>query len=806
LEETRVHYCQCKPAAVTLMKHGMFACSPIQPSIAFDINLMELISLAMLNMAPNVTGWTLSLESFWLRRGYTLGLREALCKRFSNALQWFNALEDAVSTHIKNEVEAIVAVQASTEATHVAIPNVLSDVAADVVTKAAALTLNGSPFQVPPSVTPLSKRKRQGDDEEPQQAPPSKKPKTAANTVIDRHPTSTSVEQSIEKEKPTAGSVSLSKPSVYLQACCPACFGDKPTLKHSQSHVLVCLDANFTQKCLQGKYDDPSSLRHPETHFISEQDLKRMEDFVEGIRASKKPLRTTLQSELGLSDEVLDECEKAFIAAQEKVAKASTKNFADTGLMAILCRHDRLLWVVNLTSAGEKQYYAFALLERLFKELPSDWHVGVLYDIACQIHRSMRKWGFLKEVFPRMHFGVSVFHAYGHQWACQLIYHPRKCVGFGLTDGEGCERFWSNNKRLIPSLRISGRHRRRWILDRQFHHHKKDTARNLALNIKKKRARAEKKMKEANTILSKINVNEAVLRAEWKAQVKAQTAPIERTSSKNKADKALERIITLREERDDLHLRIRQLRTTRKKTSKDNVETLETLDEDLSSAQEALELTTKELQSAEKTLGLSGAEAKARLKAMKGSEFLRYRMNARAVKTRIRSKVISQKFERGRLERAYRHHVMQEKDHAQTKALLKRGTKSISGLVAKYNRLVELMHDQKCRNKAPPRARMPPLLKIQKLFRLDVDDDIWNEDGLSDDDTSAPPGWLVNQDIRNGISAMLDRDRCEEELERLKAEEKNAMFWLRREVMQVQTVLLQSQGMCLTIWKHMEAP
>ncbi|KIJ32650.1 hypothetical protein M422DRAFT_184280 [Sphaerobolus stellatus SS14] len=122
----------------------------------------------------------------------------------------------------------------------------------------------------------------------------------------------------------------------------------------------------------------------------------------------------------------------------------------------MLCRHDRLLWVVNLTSAGEKQFYVYALLERLFQELPGDWDVGLLYDIACQIQRSMMKWGFLKDVFPRMHFAVSVFHAYGHQWACQLVYHPRKCEGFGLTDGEGCERFWSSIKRLIPSLRISG--------------------------------------------------------------------------------------------------------------------------------------------------------------------------------------------------------------------------------------------------------------------------------------------------------------------------------------------------------------
>ena len=46
-------------------------------------------------------------------------------------------------------------------------------------------------------------------------------------------------------------------------------------------------------------------------------------------------------------------------------------------------------------------------------------------------------------------------HAYGHQWACQLIYNPRLQPGLGLTDGEGTERFWSRMRRLIGVERTS---------------------------------------------------------------------------------------------------------------------------------------------------------------------------------------------------------------------------------------------------------------------------------------------------------------------------------------------------------------
>ncbi|KIM51219.1 hypothetical protein SCLCIDRAFT_143749 [Scleroderma citrinum Foug A] len=121
--------------------------------------------------------------------------------------------------------------------------------------------------------------------------------------------------------------------------------------------------------------------------------------------------------------------------------------------MAFLCHHDHVLWLVNMTSAGEKQHYALVLMKYLFENLPATMTVGLLYDIGCQLERSCRKWKLLDDgILSRLKFGISVFHAYGHQWPCQIVYHPRKCVGFGLSDGEGCEWVWSSLKMLIPIL------------------------------------------------------------------------------------------------------------------------------------------------------------------------------------------------------------------------------------------------------------------------------------------------------------------------------------------------------------------
>jgi hypothetical protein len=221
--------------------------------------------------------------------------------------------------------------------------------------------------------------------------------------------------------------------------------------------VIGCLDACFKQRRRQGKLDP--QLHHPSSVFVSEAEVQRMAALV-NKRKSQSPHKDQHAGEyednIKVPNAVLDGCEQSFFAADEKRQNTNTEFFSDTGLMALLCRHDRVLWLANMTTAGEKQYYALALLHKFFTHLPTSMQVGILYDIGCQLHRSCVKWDFLKEFSGRITFGISVFHAYGHQWPCQIIYHPRKRKGFGLTDGEGCERFWNLIKPQIPALRVSG--------------------------------------------------------------------------------------------------------------------------------------------------------------------------------------------------------------------------------------------------------------------------------------------------------------------------------------------------------------
>lgn len=227
-------------------------------------------------------------------------------------------------------------------------------------------------------------------------------------------------------------------------------------------HVLACLDACFTQK--HNKQPRDPKHTHYNTVFVPPEDVEIWRNRVNEVRpdygASTKrstdPEEDTFENGLKVPKSVLDGCSDSFTAADGNREKASTQFFDSTALMGLLCRHDRVLWLANMTSAGERQYYAYTLVDTLFKHLPPDWTVGLLYDIGCQLERSCVKWGFLKEYLPRMSFAISVFHAFGHGWACQCIYHPRKCIGFGLSDGEGCERFWHSISKLIAYLRVCG--------------------------------------------------------------------------------------------------------------------------------------------------------------------------------------------------------------------------------------------------------------------------------------------------------------------------------------------------------------
>ncbi|KAF8320200.1 uncharacterized protein EI90DRAFT_2861628, partial [Cantharellus anzutake] len=113
------------------------------------------------------------------------------------------------------------------------------------------------------------------------------------------------------------------------------------------------------------------------------------------------------------------------------------------GLMATVCHHDIPLFLCDVRTPGEQQHFSIAMLLALSCQLPSNATIGLMYDVGCVLDRSIAKYNLIPEIAPRLSIAVSVFHAYTHQFCCQIAFHPWKRNGFGKSNGEGNERLWS---------------------------------------------------------------------------------------------------------------------------------------------------------------------------------------------------------------------------------------------------------------------------------------------------------------------------------------------------------------------------
>lgn len=795
------HTCKCAPLVVQLVGAGYFPCAPKRPSLAFSFRLLELISLHSLHVAPNVTAWAATLEKFWDRRGYLIREKRAFRRRLGNALQWYQVLlnrkDHVISTAIlpyrstSGERKRVHRAQDDGDQRPSKRPRLSDDVAGQHERRDNSEDSRHEHLaQDRPNSSTSSTKDERKDDEAPRA--PGGSNTHAASQASDnvsanrgRGEASPAPGPSVESVPSHTEGAAPRRPHEYLRKRCHLCYGGKrPNLGRSKAHVIVCLDANFAQKRRKSKYSDPA-LHFEDSCFVSPAEVAEMEEEVERKRKRPPKARTKSTSAV-LDDDVLDECESSFIAAQEKVTKASKNYYSDTALMALLCHHDKVLFVVNMTTPGERQHYALVLLKKLFAYLPADWNVGLLYDIACQLSRSMEKFDLLGDLLDRLSFGVSVFHAYGHQWACQLVFHPRKREGFGLSDGEGCERFWSAIRMLIPCLRVSGYFRRLFVLDRQISHIQDQNTLKYGRWLARKSRDTARRLADAELSLEATGLKEEDLRAQWSAQKASQLQPAPR-QSKYAGDKELDKILLDLAHVDELRQELREDRTKLRKTAhKLSTRDVQQLSDRIEQAEAQLKATRARIDLTRSQLGTGALR---RFESMRGDAYLRARVNARAVRVQIRMSIQAHKFEREKLERNYRRHVMQNKDHAQMRDLVNAREKNLSALVRKFNSLVSHMELLLKESKGPRRRmRLPRRLDSKKLFRLDVDDDIWQEDpGLGPQDEGDLPAWQIDAQVRRGIRAMLEIDRCREEQERLLAEGEALSSWWSEECVVLDT-------------------
>ncbi|KAF9233660.1 hypothetical protein BU15DRAFT_90255 [Melanogaster broomeanus] len=501
------------------------------------------------------------------------------------------------------------------------------------------------------------------------------------------------------------------QPSDYLRSRCPLCFGgaDWDWSRGSCSDepdCIVCLDACFTQKCTHNPrnratedYENPT-----DTVFVSVCEVEAMEDLVEQKRKLHGKKRRGMRDGEGLGEyeegmrvpvSVLDGCGESFIAADEKHQKA------------------------------KKQHYALALLCCLFNHLPLEMTVGLLYDIGCQLERSCRKWGLLEDtILSRLKFAISVFHAYGHQWPCQIIYHPRKCVGFGLSDDEGCERLWSSLKFLIPILQVSGHHQHLFILDNQIHYLNEKSLVEFGHWLSRKWDICQQKKEAAEEALEELDVDLDTLQKEWVAQVAYQTKPLPKQSGM-KVVEEVEKILALEKLVESHHAHVFHLEN--ELSSDGDIDMLDHAMQ-LAEAQASLDKATRSLQRRKTVLEVVG---RANLDKMHRNHYIQTHMNALALKTRIQE-------------------WLQQQLQSHTHSSIKRWEPAILKLVVAYNKLCDDIH---------------AMIRLRKAPHT----------------TPEPPSWLANGGVRKGICLMLELECCEEEAQRLMWEHCTLQEWFMSE-------------------------
>ncbi|KAJ7907614.1 hypothetical protein B0H13DRAFT_1879447 [Mycena leptocephala] len=467
--------------------------------------------------------------------------------------------------------------------------------------------------------------------------------------------------------------------------------------------MMVSIDACFMQKKKKSS-KDPLKY-HPNTHFVPEDLAAKTEAYIDSVHNTsdknlmrrKRQARDFEEEEDGYDHEdlllprsILDGCEASFKVADEKCEKASTEFFEDTGLMALLCHHDCVLWIINNHSAGEKQFGVILLTERLFEHLPRKIRIGILYNIGCLLERSCLKWGFLSRWINQIVFAVMSGHA-----SCYII--PGNA-----EDSTYCNRLY--------------------MLDAQIKHMDEMSLLRLGQWVSRRYAHSIQKCAEATKAFREYGKSQMLLREQWKLQILAQTKPLPHTSSlrraKNHGEKAVNSVILLRSAVTAHQGLVRNL-------------CQKFLDGVMEDDPEAAMYKT-EFKAAEEVL-------------RKLTELLRWKEAVLGIDEQQELQL-----------HAYPHEHPHPQDspvaasafqtscpHVST---VKHRESTITKLAGEYNKLCTQIAKLIKDGKAPRGSIAPVPIPAKGLWQLDVNDAIFQDVGLDDNDdgSTEPPLWLCN--------------------------------------------------------------
>ncbi|KIJ52429.1 hypothetical protein M422DRAFT_122538, partial [Sphaerobolus stellatus SS14] len=175
--------------------------------------------------------------------------------------------------------------------------------------------------------------------------------------------------------------------------------------------VHVAIDGNFTHQRYASVENDPEIVPcQNQAIWLTDTELEAA--WLHITEAHEVHAAASHRQSTCIPEGSLDECEKSHKAARDCGDEAAEGVMASKGLMAMVCRHNVPLFICDITTPGEQQFYLIALLQKLSSLLPAKATIGLLYDIACLLDRSILKYNLIPEISGWLALATAAFHAY----------------------------------------------------------------------------------------------------------------------------------------------------------------------------------------------------------------------------------------------------------------------------------------------------------------------------------------------------------------------------------------------------------
>ncbi|RXW17975.1 hypothetical protein EST38_g7890 [Candolleomyces aberdarensis] len=595
-------------------------------------------------------------------------------------------------------------------------------------------------------------------------------------------------------DTPTPSSRSLTMQDLGAKEChrvlqlrCAGCFGGKefgrPFKDGGDIHVSV--DANFNHRHLRLAGTSPR-FYEPQ-FFISKEEVDAVGERIETQRPWKQPRKVEVPNE------AIDSCQEAHTAGTGSTVKTSMEKFDIGGLAALVCRHDVPLFIANVDTPGEQQKYAIALIEHMFLFLPRNANVVALYDIACVVDRSVAQHElFAPGIAERIRLSTSVMHAYVHEWSCQLHYNPRFQDGLGLTDGENVERLWSRTRGLIPVCRTSGKHRRVWLIDRKLRVIAQELKEEMGFWITRRLKKGVFSQKEeAQKTLDECKIEEAILEAQWVDQKVTQTSASSHAPLRLKAH--ISNILNIQTDINELEATVER---SLKLVSKGALP--ETCRPAISGLQAQLQKIEANAQSLYSTLNVPN-----KFPSLIGVdlEFIRRLYLIREIKASVQRKATSTFWEFDKLDRATggKDVALGTKMHQHVRSAMTKKAASLTAAIKRYNAECQALAAISKPEWNIPLPEPLPTAMVELKKCTTLMENVWVEP-VQDDSKR----WVHDQDVRDGIRAMLRLRRCSEEQRRLSWEANNMLRWYKRELQAIAAAIQEPANALLVTQLQLE--